>query len=176
MTFGFYDVWLGQGVGNYDGFMSALKQRLTDNFVQNWHSSLEDLSRAVSYRSIASFHFQPYLEHINVYKFSPALSKLRVSSHRFEIQAGRWIRPHSIPVNDRKCVTCQVLEDEYHFVLECRTYTELRRKYIPKYYWQRPRTCMFKFVELLDTSNTRYLKNVGAFVYQAFKTHTQQLY
>ena len=78
MTLGFYDVWSCQGVGNYDGFMSALKQRLTDNFVQNWHSRLEDSSRAVVYRSIASFYFQPYLEHINVYKFSQALSKLRV--------------------------------------------------------------------------------------------------
>ena len=69
MTLGFYDVWLGQGVGNYDGFMSALKQRLTDNFAQNWHSRLEDSSRAVFYRSIASFHFQSYLEHIYVYEF-----------------------------------------------------------------------------------------------------------
>ena len=174
MTLGFYDVWLGQGVGNYDEFMTALKQRLTDNFVQNWHSRLEDSSRAVFYRSIASFHFQPYLEHINVSKFSQALSKLRISSHRLEIEAGRWVRPHSIPVNDRKCAVCQVLEDEYHFVLECRMYTELRRKYISKYYWHRP--SMFKFVELINTCNTRYLKNLGAFVYQAFKTRTQQLY
>ena len=63
---------------------------------------------------------------------------------------------------------------EYHFVLECRMYTELRRKYIAKYYRHRP--SMFKFVELINTSNTRYLKNLGAFVYQAFKTRTQQLY
>ena len=149
--------------------MSALKQRLTDNFVQNWHSRLEDSSRAVFYRSIASFHFQPYLEHINVYKFSQALSKLRVSSRRLEIEAGRWITPHSIPVNDRKCAVCQVLEDEYHFVLECRMCTELRRKYIPKYYWHRPST--FKFVELINTSNTRFLKNLGAFVYKTKHAH-----
>ena len=70
MTLGFYDVWLSQGVGNYDGFMLVLKQRLTDNFVQNWHSRLEDSSRAVMYRSIASFKFQPYLHHLNVTKFS----------------------------------------------------------------------------------------------------------
>ena len=171
MTLGFYHVWLGQGVGNYDGFMSALKKRLADNFIQNLHSRLEDSSRAVFYRSIASFHFQPYLEHINVYKFSQALSKLWVSSHCLEIEAGRWV---SITVNDRKCAVCQVLEDEYHFVLECRMYTELRPKYIPRYYWRRPR--MFKFVELINTSNTRYLKNLGVFVYQALKTRTQQLY
>ena len=123
MTLGYYDVWLGQGVGSYDGFMSILKQRLTDNFVQNWHSRLEESSRAVFYRSIASFQFQPYLEHLNVNKFSQALSKIRVSSHRLEIEAGRWARPHSTPINDRKCLVCQVLEDEYHFIIECQMYT-----------------------------------------------------
>ena len=34
---------------------------------------------------------------------------------------------------------------------------------------------MFKFVELINTSKTRYSKSLGAFVYQAFKTRTQQL-
>ena len=74
MILGFYVVWLGRGGGECDGFMSALKQRLTDNFVQNWHSRLKDSSRAVFYRTKASFHFRPYLEHtcINVYKFMGA--------------------------------------------------------------------------------------------------------
>ena len=123
MTLEYYDILLGQGVGSYDGFMSILKQRLTDNFVQNWHSRLEESSRAVFYRSIASFKFQPYLEHLNVNKFSQALSKIRVLSHRLEIEAGRWARPHSTPINDRKCLVCQVLEDEYHFIIECQMYT-----------------------------------------------------
>ena len=45
MQLGFYNVWLNQGVGNYNEFMSLLKQRfkswLTDNFVQNWSSRLD---------------------------------------------------------------------------------------------------------------------------------------
>ena len=32
MSLGFYNVWLDQGVGNYDGYMNILKQRLTDNY------------------------------------------------------------------------------------------------------------------------------------------------
>ena len=174
MTLGFYDVWLGQGVGSYDGFMSLLKQRLTDNFVQDWHSRLEESSRAVFYRSFASFQFQPYLEHLTVNKFSQALSKIRVSSHRLEIEAGRWVRPHSTPINDRKCLVCQVLEDEYHFIIECQRYTELRRKYIPIYYYRRP--SMLKFLELINTTNVRYLKNLGSYIYHALKTRTEQLY
>ncbi len=36
---GFYHVWLAQGVGNVNSFLIAFKQRLHDNFVQNWNST-----------------------------------------------------------------------------------------------------------------------------------------
>ena len=63
--------------------------------------------------------FQPYLDNINVLKYSQAFSKLRISSHRLEIEAGGWARPNRIPIDQRLCSTCENLEDEYHFVLEC---------------------------------------------------------
>ena len=174
MSLGFYDVWLEQGVGNYKGFMTVLRQRLTDNFVQNWHSRLEDSSRAVFYKSIASFQFQPYLENVNVYKFCNAIRKLRLSSHRLEVEAGRWVRINRVPANERKCTLCNVMEDEYHFVMECQRYTELRKKYLSKYYWQRP--SMFKFVDLINSNNIKYIKNLGTFVYHAFKLRSDILY
>jgi hypothetical protein len=31
-----------------------------------------------------------------------------------------------------------VVENEYHFILQCEKYIDVRRKYIQKYYWQRP--------------------------------------
>ena len=39
---GFYYVWIQQGVGNPNAFTSEVRQRLTDNFVQNWNSCLLD--------------------------------------------------------------------------------------------------------------------------------------
>ena len=38
LSLGFYEVWLAQGVGNYNAFITIFKQRLTDTFIQNWHS------------------------------------------------------------------------------------------------------------------------------------------
>ena len=66
------------------------------------------------------------------------------------------------------------MEDEYHFVIECQRYTDLRKKYIPKYYWQRP--SMLKFVDLINSNNNRNIKNLGTFVYQAFKLRSEMLY
>ena len=101
--------------------------------MQNWHDRLNNSSRANFYKSAAQFQFQTYLEQINVFKYMQALSKLRMSSHRLAIKSGKWARPTSIPINDRKCVHCNVLEDEFHFVIECKIFIELRTTFVSIY-------------------------------------------
>ena len=174
MSLGLNEVWLAQGVANTDVFLSVFKQRINDIFVQNWHERLEGSSRANFYKSISHFQFQPYLENINVCKYMKSVCKLRMSSHRLAIESGRWARPVRIPIEERKCVYCDLLEDEFHFVLECKCYTELRNKYIPRYFFRRP--SMFKFVELLNTTNTKILRNLSTYIFLAFEYRTEQLY
>ena len=125
---GLNEALIQQGVGNVNNFISRFKQRLTDNFIQNWQSRLAESSRAIFYRSFATFQFQPYLDKINVSKYLQAYSKLRVSSHRLEVESGRWVRPNRVPIHERKCSFCNILEDEYHFVLQCSAYSELTKK------------------------------------------------
>lgn len=55
------------------------------------------------------------LNNITVKKFRKSLTRLRLSSHRLKIETGRWHKPISIPVDQRKCENCNELEDEYHF-------------------------------------------------------------
>ena len=47
MSLGFYEVWLAQGVGNIDSFLSVFKQRLNDTFMQNWRERIDDSLRAI---------------------------------------------------------------------------------------------------------------------------------
>ena len=143
---GFSHVWLLQGVGNINAFMSIFKQRITDNFVQNWSEQLENSTRATTYKLISDFHFKTNLDFITVRKFRYALTRLRVSSHRLQIEAGRWHKPYKIPLENRKCQLCNILEDEFHFILECSLYNDLRALYINRYYWVRPN--IPKFTEL----------------------------
>ena len=75
MSLGFYEVWLNQEVGIICAFLSLAKQRLTDNFIQGWQERLNFSSRANI--NISSFHFQPYLDNINVLKYSQVFSKLK---------------------------------------------------------------------------------------------------
>ena len=106
--------------------MSVCKQRLHDNFMPNWHDILNYSSRTNVYKSASQFQFQAYLEQINVFKYMQALNKLRMSSHRLAIESARWARPNSTPINERKCGHCNILEDEFHFVIECKLFIELR--------------------------------------------------
>ena len=54
---GFYDVWLQQGVGDVNIFLSIFKQRISDHFRQLWHDELHNSSRALFFRSISQFRF-----------------------------------------------------------------------------------------------------------------------
>lgn len=66
----FYDVWLQHSVGNENVFLSLVKQRLSDQFTQNWHNWLENSSRVLFYRNISNFRFQPCLECFTIASFA----------------------------------------------------------------------------------------------------------
>ena len=174
MSLGFYEVWLYHGVGNINIFLSQMKQRLNDTFIQNWHERLSNSTRPIFYKTFASFQFQPYLSKLNFFKYIQATNRLRVSLHRLAIESGRWTRANRIPVDERKCNKCGVLENEYHFVTECKLYSDLRIKYMPKYNWKR--SSMIKSVELLNFNNVNHLRKLGIFTYHAFNLRTELMY
>ncbi len=76
-----------------------------------------------------------------------ALSRLRLSSHCLNIEVGRY-HPR-VPRHRRYCTQCNTLdiEDEYHFILICSKYRQIRLLHIPPYY--RVNTNMAKFIQLM---------------------------
>ena len=61
------------------------------------------------------------------------MTKLRVSSHRLSIESGRWSKPNPTTLSERNCLFCNLLEDEYHFVLECNLYNTFGKLYLGIY-------------------------------------------
>ena len=101
-----------------------------------------------------------------VEKVRNALSRLRMSSHRLAAEAGRWHKPQSIPFDECKCVNCGVVEDEFHFILECSLYIDIRKKYINKYIWARPN--IPKFIELMTLDNKSDIKKLASYILESF--------
>ena len=59
----------------------------------------------------------------------------------------------------------QDIEDEFHFIIKCDRFDDIRLKYIKKYYILRP--SMYKFIELLKSNNKTILVNLARFITEA---------
>ena len=98
----------------------------------NEYTYIENSSRARTYRLVCSFSLNSYLKCVKIEKFKFALCRFKVSAHRLAVEAGRWHKLNKIPYNERKCQLCNTLEDEFHFLLECPLYYDLRKALIDK--------------------------------------------
>ena len=87
-----------------------------------------------------------------------------MSVHRLAVEAGRWHKPNKIPYNERKCQFCNTLEDEFHFLLECPFYRDLRKSVIDTYSWKRP-YMMIKFIDLLKPENENTSRKLAIYIY-----------
>ena len=168
------EVWNYQSVGNIGTFLMLVHDRINDRFIVELQSRIRDSTRASLYRYFDSFGFKSYLDVVTIGKFRTCLTQLRVASHRLYIETGRWHKPQKIPVTERKCYICNVLEDEYHFVMECCLYESLRKKFLPVYYYKRP--SMVKFVELLCTNDDILIRKLASYVFHAFQLRSNVVY
>ena len=92
--------------------------------------------------------------------------KLRCSCHVLKIETGRR---RKLNIEDRVCDMCGdgYVEDEYHFVLICRFFEELRLKYIPVQYRSQP--CIPKVQSSMSSSNSFDIIGLSHYVYYAMK-------
>ena len=164
--YGFAYVWDSPETVCEKTFILCFKQRIIDNFVQGWHVNKENSPVLEVYNHVKSnFEYEKYLD-ILPCNLRCYLTKLRLSSHSLKIQTGRY-STQRIDRNQRYCIYCNKhdIEDEYHFILICPCYIDLRKKYIKKYYYVKP--SMFKFVELLKNDKRTILKNLAIYIKRA---------
>ena len=92
-----------------------------ENYTSNWIINLRNSPVASAYATHKNnYEFEGYLTHVKIKKHRNALAKLRLSDHDLQIQKGRHSRPKT-PRHERKCLTCtEYIEDEAHFLLECK--------------------------------------------------------
>ena len=106
-----YDVqiwlWCGivaQGVGNPALFIQKFKERLIDCSCQDWHASINEMSKLGTYCTFKSLlEPEKYLNCIEIWKHKVALLKLRISSHNLEIEHGRH---QNVGAHVRFCKYC----------------------------------------------------------------------
>ena len=163
--FGFEKVWYHQGGVNKALFIRTCKQWLCEQYIQQWLGALRDRAGCRLYREIkTAFVYSEYLNAVRCYKWRTAFTRFRTRNHSLSnVKMGQGhLR---VPYNERLCVDCGVLGDEYHCVFECRK-TEHLRHILPVYYYMR-RPSMAKFIELLTTTRASELNKLAKFLYMA---------
>ena len=87
------------------------------------------------------------LTNINIFKYRIAYCQFLCHNHNLAVITGKWRKPHAIPYKDRIYQTCNAIEDEYHVILKCTIFQDLRFKYMTKYYYTRP--SIFKLTQFI---------------------------
>jgi len=147
--------------------LNLIIQRIHDQYIQTWFCELDQSPKLITYRLYKiSFCYEPYLSRIYNYNLRTCLSRFRCSSHKLFIEEGRH---HNIARELRLCKYCNMnmIENEYHFLLVCPFYQDLRRKLLPNYYCSWPST--HKFVALITTNNSTILKRLSSYINSANK-------
>ena len=140
---------------------------------------MENSAVLVNYKFYKNnFTNEAYLD-IVPYNLRFFLTRLRLGLLPLRIQTGRYAR-NRIPRNERICLCCSNagllnpdIEDEFHFLLKCPCFDELRHKYIPQYYYKT--ASMYKFLQLLQHERSKVLTHLAIFVRDALLIRTQNM-
>jgi hypothetical protein len=160
---GMTDIWLDQSVNINDKFLKRqIHLSLKDQFVQSWHSELDNSSKCILYKSYKlDFEFEKYLILLNK-QSRKLMIKFRTSNHKLPVERGRYA---NVDRNNRYCDICdrQILGDEFHLLLECShpTLVAYRNMYL--------KNCsinMFTFVNIMSriSSDITLAHNVTDFL------------
>lgn len=70
-----------------------------------------------------SFGFEPYLDYLHDKSIRKCLTSFRISAHRLRIERGRYCGETP---EQRLCISCNIIEDEVHFLCHCKKYEASR--------------------------------------------------
>ena len=136
--------------------LNDIVQRIKDQYIQNWFSQLENYAKLDTYRTFKSTFEQPekYITCLNNRCHFYSLARFRCSPHKLAIEEGRYRNQER---SNRICQQCNLhmIENEYHFLLICPSYTELRKV-------------------LINTNSEIKIRNIATFLYHAFKKRNSQ--
>ena len=135
---------------------------LEDCTSQEFFSTLKSQSKCRTYSKYKSvYEMEPYILNPN-FKQRQAVSKLRISDHKLQIELGRYHKP-SHEVNERTCPFCpHKIEDEYHFTTECPMYNDERHRI--KTTLSLTQTSDYKFFTNIFNCRKEFMKQISCFI------------
>lgn len=143
---------------------------MSETEVQRWAAKIREISKLSTYNLFKNSRcIESYLLLGIPRRLVTAVSRFRTGSHDFQIEIGRH---QSIVREDRLCRFCwenaniNVVEDEYHVLMECSCYKDVRNLYIGKHVSV---ANQYHFVKLMQSTDKRCIMDVSNFIFTIFR-------
>ena len=168
---GFGYVWLAQEVGNIEQFVLTFKLRLRDCGWQRIHGFIDSSPKTLHYKHFKTMlNPERYLSMNMSYKHKKVLANFRTSGHSLEIEKGRHV---GVERELRFCKYCLnrnacIVEDEFHFLLICPLYSNVRDVYLNHLISNRAITDHL-FYSLLSSNEDGCIHNIAKYIFESCK-------
>ena len=151
-----------------------VKSVVKEKFISDWRDKMYNMPGLRLYKLFKhDFRCEPYLQNVKNTNFRKMFTRLRTSSHLLEIERGRHVNK---PVCERLCSNCNVIEDEFHFVMICPLYEDLRNEFLLKIKNNFPFICQYSLYEqfLFCMGFNDHVLHclVAKFIHQAFNVRS----
>ena len=159
--------WLSQVA--HVNIAKVVKTKLIENYKEVWKMSVFESPKCLNYRIFKqAFHFENYFS-ILPSDLALPFFHFRSLNHKFPIEWGRYL---GIERDDRVCELCRLhrLGDEYHYVLECTYFDDLREKYLPRDLFTAPNTVKLQKVMSSGENDTELLFKIAKYCKVVLKT------
>ena len=167
VKFGFTEVWINQGTCNERTFLKQLKDKMIEDFKIDWYQKLENSERFSVYRTFKFvFGTETYLANITLKRFRDALIRFRLGLNDMGINQ-RFVSNIS-----KNCPFCpNTLEDEMHLLFTCKTYEDVRTKYLKEFM----STCNCTVKNVLMATDLNLVRKLGMYIYNCLKRRDEMI-
>ena len=145
-------IWSNQSVLKLNKLKCSITQVYKDQYIQEWNSKVDESGKCINYKIFkTNIKLEKYLLTLpKTYRI--LFTRFRLRNHKLPIEIGAH---RNIPRNLRKCKTCNVLGDEFHYLFVCTKFSPVRSTYIKRFYLKNPST--LKMHKLLNSKGTSLL-------------------
>lgn len=114
-------------------FLPNIKQRIIDQCIQEQSSKIFSSEKLSFFQKLYMRKRSPYVDILRKRSERSSISRIRLSAHKLAIESGRY---NATIRNERYCNACKTgaIEDETHFLFQCKAYSHLRNSYFSNFY------------------------------------------
>ena len=165
---------------NIQNFKKYCKMTVSNCYKHSWLLEVTNINRNPILRTYTMFKTEfgseKYIEAISDCRYRIAMTKLRSSSHTLEVERGRYTKPKT-NICERLCPVCNVIEDEIHFLANCKLYDAERTDFFGKVKAKIQNLHELndadKFILLMSSKDKQILVWTGKFIYKCFNIRSR---